>query len=330
MKVGIFIPTCNRPKFLQRALTYYGRKSELLRETIFHIYDASSPEIININKREVESHELNINHVEYKDQPNEYQRFLDSSRNIEEEYILQVGDDDFIIPESLKATQIFLDSNENYVACSGMRMSFILDSPDENKVKGKNIVPTRTIPGPYWPMDNPIGRFKTYMRTGIPMQHFLTRRETYRDIYAHLETMMDGVPLLTQDLLPCALLSISGNIKRIDYILSFLRQESDLSTYKYIDEIMTYPNFSETLVKAKELLVTKMSNLVGKEEAQFTVDREFIVRFICLLQWVKDVKYGRGNDENVFLQEQDKLKFIPGTEAYYKQILRDIYEVSKK
>jgi hypothetical protein len=60
------------------------------------------------------------------------------------------------------------------------------------------------------------------------------------------------------------------------------------------------------------------------------VDREFIVRFICLLQWVKDVKYGRGNDENVFLQEQDKLKFIPGTEAYYKQILRDIYEVSKK
>jgi glycosyltransferase domain-containing protein len=324
--IGVFIPTRNRPEFLQRALLYYNSKSEFLQNVVFHLYDGSSKESYNLNKKEVRKYKnLNINHVWYENQKNEFHRLIESTKNIQEEYILQVGDDDFIIVESLKPAQIFLDSNKDYVACSGLRMSFVLENPDEKQTKGTNLHITRSVPGPYWPVNDPIGCFRSYMRSGIPMQHFLVRNEVYKKMYAHLEREEFKTPLLSQDLLPCAILSLSGNIKRLDFVFSFARQESNLSTYKYLDEIMTDDSFSNNFVLTKELLVDKIKDFVGLDEAKKIVDGEFVIRFIQLLEWTRDVKYkpqGRYP-----LEGHD---FIPSTQVYYHNIIKELFQLCKR
>jgi len=324
--IGIFIPTYNRPEFLQRAFSYYGSKYEYLQDVVFHIYDASAelPYTKNIKTVEQYKSTLKINHIRYKDN-SEFVRLFDSTKNIQEEYILQTGDDDFIIAENLKPQQLFLDSNKDYIACSGMRMSFTLENPDEKQVKGENLHVTRSIPGPYWPVNDPVGCFRSYMRSGIPMQHFLVRNEIYQKMYAHLEHQEFQISLLSQDLLPCAMLSLSGNIKRLDFIVSYMRQESNLSTYKYLDEIMLEPNFPQALAWSKIILVRIISGYIGGERASEVVDGEFVIRFMQLLKWRNDVKYSKNIGEYP-LRDHD---FIPSTQAHYHQLIKEIFQVCR-
>jgi glycosyltransferase domain-containing protein len=331
--IAIFIITYNRPEFLKRSITYYSKKSELLTEVIFHIYDASDEINYIKNFNEIKKFaNLQINHVRYVNQKNEYKRLYDSTQNINEEYVLLVGDDDFIIAESLKPAKIFLDLNKNYIACSGMRTSFSLENSDEDGVKGTNVKILRTVPGPYWSLDNPIINFITYMRTGIPMQHFLMRNEAHREIYAHLGDDKFKTSLLSQDLLPCAILSTLGNIKRLDHVLSFIRNENNVSTYKYIDEIIEDDDFSKTLVNSKNLIFEKLiKHNYNSDSLKQIINREFTIRLTQLFQWAQENKYFElGDDIKKFWDFQNQNKYIPSTQMYYNTIIRDIYEACKR
>jgi len=323
--IGIFIPTCDRPEFVKRALSYYNKKSDILNNVNFYIYDASN-ELNSIkNSSEISKYKnLNIKYKRFASQKNEFDRLYKSLLDINDEYVLQVGDDDFIIAESLKPAQIFLDTNNDYIACSGLRSSFILENSKDN-VKGTNIKITRTVPGPYWPINDPILSFKTYMRTGIPMQHFLVRNNIYKKMYSHLNENTTKISLLSQDLLPCMILSLSGNIKRLDYHLSFIRQESKISTYKSLSDIFLEDNFSSVLRYVKEYVTKEI--LKYNNGAIEIVNREFLIRFTQLLQWEQETKYPDNNNDFNIMQEKNK--FVPATQMYYQQIIRDIYEVCK-
>jgi glycosyltransferase domain-containing protein len=329
--IAILMLTYNRPEFLQRAFSYYKNKSELLQDTIFHIYDASDEAhfLSNLGILSKLKGYLHINHVRYGGKKSEYQRLYDSTINIEEEYVLLVADDDFIIVESLKPTKDFLDNNLNYVACSGLKCSFVIENPDVKEVKGDKIRIIGGVPGPFWPIDDPIGRFSTYMRTGIPMLHFLMRNQTHKNIYSHLNDERFVAGMISQDLLPCVLLAIDGNIKRLDSLLSFVKQENKFSNYQYLDEMVEDVSFAPTLSVAKKLLVEKLSgNGHSLEETQYIVNREFAARFSQLFGWLCEHKYeGLTADFAKFIEEQGKKQYVMGTKEYYSSINQEINNI---
>lgn len=125
-KVGIYIPTLNKPDFVIRQIKYYA---SLNSPHPVYIGDNSSPENAQILQKALENfkNKLEINYIYRPAEQAESQLNLVSQ--IKEKYAAFVGDDDFLVPNSLTKCAQFLENNPDYSLASGLAVSFSLDRP---------------------------------------------------------------------------------------------------------------------------------------------------------------------------------------------------------
>lgn len=126
LKVGIVIPTFNRPDFVIRQLKYYAK---LNSPHPVYIGDASNDE----NSKKLQSFIYKISKdltVFYYRHPKPAYSLTDTVidlfNKVREKYCVQIGDDDYQIPGSITKCAEFLENNPDYSSASGYAVSFRL------------------------------------------------------------------------------------------------------------------------------------------------------------------------------------------------------------
>ena len=121
--VAIIVPTMNRSNFIRRLLYYY---SNCLIDNTVYIADSSDDEFhIKVIKEAITdvSHNLNVVYEHYpKTNIEEAKRLI--LGQVTEKYASYCGDDDFLVPSTLKKCAIFLDNNQDYSNCHGIGVCF--------------------------------------------------------------------------------------------------------------------------------------------------------------------------------------------------------------
>lgn len=117
---AILIPTRNRPLFLQRLLRYLSERD--VRQVM--VVDGSDPSVRDTNREAA----LRAG-VRYRSLPPEiyfWERVFVALDEIDTPYLLQVADDDFIVPETVVACCSMLRDRPDCVAVTGVGASFSL------------------------------------------------------------------------------------------------------------------------------------------------------------------------------------------------------------
>jgi glycosyltransferase domain-containing protein len=119
--IAIIIPTLNRPDFIIRQLQYYN---ETAKDITVYIGDGSTLEsrtkvakIINIFKN------LQVVHLDCSGL-NDRNTIFKLITTVKEPYCAYVGDDDYLIPSSLKLLAAFLDEHPDYRTAQGRGILF--------------------------------------------------------------------------------------------------------------------------------------------------------------------------------------------------------------
>src|SRR3990167_1664100 len=125
LKVGIVIPTLNRPDFVIRQLEYYVKSKS---PHPVYIGDASNEE--NSRKLQIAIDKLRKHlTINYCPQPKDCtvsEAHIDLYNRVREDYCIFSGDDDYQIPDSLTKCAEFLESHPDYSSASGQGVTFRL------------------------------------------------------------------------------------------------------------------------------------------------------------------------------------------------------------
>ena len=224
-KVAIIIPTKNRPEKLIELLKYYA---EIKSCHTIYIGDASDSQRINEIIPTIKSLSKYIN-INYKQYP-EYGRAQSDSEktvakileNVEEEYVVGSGDDDFFIPKSLDKCVDFLEYNPDYSSAHGYGTYIIY-----NETMGKFIIGGRYNLNEY-KADSASERFKLMSNSYSVLYFSVHRSKIFKKAHKNIEKL-PIYPVLFDEIMPAFMTAILGNSKKLD-CLYFLR---GISPIKY-------------------------------------------------------------------------------------------------
>ena len=129
MNISLLVPTKNRPSYVKRLLRYY---SDLKFNGYIYILDGSNKEysrnIINFIKQLNNKKIIYFNDVGYPGMITK--KYLSK---VKTDYVVQLGDDDYIIPEGINNCINFLDKNPDFSAAHGEGL-IVTSSETPNKI----------------------------------------------------------------------------------------------------------------------------------------------------------------------------------------------------
>ena len=129
MNISLLVPTKDRPLYVKRLLKYY---SDLNFKGYIYILDGSnkkvSKNIINFikqlnNKKIIYFHDVGFPGMITK-------KYISK---VKTDYVAQLGDDDYLIPDGIKECIKFLDTNPDFSAAHGEGI-IVISSEDPNKI----------------------------------------------------------------------------------------------------------------------------------------------------------------------------------------------------
>ena len=122
--VAILIPTRNRSGFVERLVKYYA---SVKSPHTLYIGDASESFHIEQTKKIVSrySHDISVVHFSWPGL-SAHETMIGLAEESRESYCAFVGDDDFLVSDSLTKCAIFLDSNPSFRTAQGKALIFSL------------------------------------------------------------------------------------------------------------------------------------------------------------------------------------------------------------
>ena len=128
--ISVLIPTKNRPEFIKKLLDCYKYFSNENRiEFIFHENESNSIDLFNNLNKDI------FRHIHVSENLSMSGNFLSAISCARGKYILMTGDDDFILPEIIQATE-FLESRDIIAAVSPV-VSYLWPGVN-SRILGKN------------------------------------------------------------------------------------------------------------------------------------------------------------------------------------------------
>jgi glycosyltransferase domain-containing protein len=113
-RLTIFIPTYNRPLFLQRSMQFWGNI-----DVNILVIDGSTQSFSDLYKTIIPSN------IKYIHSPTTLShRIKMAVCEVATEYVVMLSDDEFFIPSALESALKFLEDNPEYIACGGQCISF--------------------------------------------------------------------------------------------------------------------------------------------------------------------------------------------------------------
>ncbi|MBN2456577.1 MAG: TIGR00180 family glycosyltransferase [Sedimentisphaerales bacterium] len=275
MMLTILLPTQNRSSFLRRALKFYEEEGLLYK---IYVIDSSHPSCKSEVRKIVKSSNLNIELLDYEFGVSVHDKELKSLNLVESEYVLMIGDDDFIFPNTIVRCVEFLNNNKDYTAAHGRSYLFAV----ENAATYGRIKSIEVYPQAASVINSSEQRFKAHMRNWTTTAYSVQRTKNMREIIAVHRLFGDDIRFM--ELHWYATNVIRGKVAKLDRAYMFrqvsLRKEWDADAVSIWSET---PEFSEK----KKILIKELSNdlTIGNSR---TLEHN---RKICaseLTRWIKD------------------------------------------
>lgn len=271
LRVGIFIPTKNKPEFVIRQLRYYAA---LQSQHPVYIGDSSDP----TDEQRLRSavHELQgrlaVTYYHYPSAQYTYAQCVqDLVKSVKEPYAVFSGDDDFQIPHTLTQCAQFLETNPEYATAHGQAAILQLyKSAPYGRVKSVGVY-----------LQGEINKETAATRLLQYLEHYFVlifSVHRTRDVI-HNWGMVDRLREHTfaAELLPFCLSSIEGKSKTLPG-LSFIRQLHD-SRYQLPDifDWITNPNWALAYQLFRDQLVDEVvkKDHITPGEAQEVIKHAF-------------------------------------------------------
>lgn len=249
LKVGIYIPTLNKPDFVIRQIRYYA---SLNSPHPVYIGDNSNSEKAFLLQEALKNfrNKLEITYFHHQPSISQAECQLNLVTHIKEKYAVFVGDDDFLVPDSVTKCAEFLENNPDFSLASGLAVSFSLD---QTGPYGK-IVELSDYPRPEVLEEKAENRLWDYLnRYHVTLFSVARTADLKKDWEVSLKAKERS---FQTEVMPGCLAIIRGKSKTLD-CLGIIRQMHDNrqpspDIFDWLvksDWAETYQYFLETLVK---------------------------------------------------------------------------------
>ncbi len=252
LKVGIIIPTMNRPEFIIRQLNYYA---SINCPHPIYIGDSSDDEHAQKLQKEIERKRefLKINYWRYpKSEFSPAKSMAECMQGlfsrVKEKYTAFIGDDDYQIPSSLSKCAEFLENNPDYSSASGQAVSFrLINNGSYGELKRLSDYPRRKIEFP-----TAAERLADFMPNYYVPLFSVHKTELMKKCWSQTTKLKNWD--FSTEILPSAMSLIWGKSKILD-CLGFVRQIHNIqhespNIFDWItgkDWYSSYEIFSDTL-----------------------------------------------------------------------------------
>lgn len=261
MPISLVIPTYNRPQFLRRLLWYYRE----LRFPFTIVVADSSPTPASDVNRELVASLQNVLTVQYRLYPSDIHictKIPQALDGIDTKYAAICGDDDYIIPKTMKQCVCFLDANPDYSLAHGHAAAFSVLSDHHSH----HNLQTVTYPQCNIEVSDPQQRLHNHLLEWDATWYSVHRRlDLIRNMQSACGHTIDN---RFAELLPSCLSLIQGKARRLDN-LYLVRQSLPNSMGRQMDkealwsDLMTFDDFSQRYVAFRNCLATELSNTSG-------------------------------------------------------------------
>jgi glycosyltransferase domain-containing protein len=250
----ILIPTYNRVHYLQRILKYYDSFGEKIKIVVA---DSSSNENKKINKKIISSvSNLDVKYLDhYSSKISPSHKFADMVTYAEEKYSVFCADDDFVVPNGIKQSVLFLEKNPDFTAAHGHYITFWLkeDSKMGQKFLFRQIYPYKSIT-----LSDAKERLVLQFINYCPTFYAVHRTDFLKMI--NQELLNSDVGLIQfGELLPNMLTLIYGKMKRLDVFYAARQAESRVEHWPSLLEYKEMGKFDREYIKFKNCLAVHLS-----------------------------------------------------------------------
>ena len=321
--VGIVIPTMNRPDFLLRQLNYYAGIEG--RHTIYvgdssdsSHYDQVSAVVRRINSR------VKVVHLRLPGL-NDTQAITELLQFVEEPYAAFVGDDDFLVPQTLGKCAQFLKLHPEFGTAHGV---FTLCNLESSGAYG-NMVLSRYYKQEALEQDSARRRLTDYLGN-----YWVTLFSVHRTQSFLMEMdVAKNIPCKSfRELLPCCLAVVRGKSKQLNF-LHAVRQAHE-QRYLLPDPFdwVTSVDWSPSYSAFRDCLAEEVArqDRIGLEESREVVSKAFLAylvnglvdvwghryvnsgpslrsRSVAAARWVPGLRRGRNTLRSFLREKRDKL-----------------------
>jgi len=243
----ILLPTQNRPLLLQRAIKFYEKEGLPYKIFVIDSSDSSNKSRV---RGIVESSNLDIKLFDYVFGVNPYEKQLESLSSVDSEYVLFMGDDDFVFPEAMVKCVEFLDKHKDYTVAHGR--SYLFTAEDSGRAGG--IKSIEEYPQAALVSEHPEKRFKAHMRNWTTSAYSVQRTKNMKEIFAFHRLFNNDIRLM--EIHWYATNVIRGKVAKLD--LAYMFRQSSVRKEWSCDSILDWfgnPGFSEK----KDRLVRELS-----------------------------------------------------------------------
>ncbi len=263
-RIGIIVPTMNRPDFVIRQLNYYASLNS--SHTIYYS-DGSSPENAKKVTDEIAKLKARLNIV-YLVSPagNSIKSVIQLLSSVQEKYVAFLGDDDYWIPDALNQCVEFLEKNLDYATAIGKSVTF---KTENNAVFGK-IKEIHDYPRHSIEDNTASERLFNYLGPNLSaITAAVIRTDRLLKYYQDSSEISDAN--IRGEILVSCLMLIAGKSKVIDR-LGFVRQihDSHFQLADMFDWVFANENWysSYTLLRAQVVMALMTKDNISQERAE--------------------------------------------------------------
>jgi glycosyltransferase domain-containing protein len=279
--VTILVPTKNRPNFLFRLLNFYYKAD--FKGCIL-IGDASDDNFLQEIKEIISSFnsKINIKYFIFNEGVNSTIEFL--SQKIETTYCLYCSDDDFIAPNGIAKSLVFLKENPEYNAVHGKGAMITLDS---DGCFG-NMVSLFSYPQAIVDGESAAERLKNYLIPPYAMLYSLHRTDSWKKMFRGFSSYeWAGSQQITIDeLLSSGISAILGKIKEIDDLYLIRQSHSNASGGNRLNpyELVIHKHWS---IAIKDMSKRFIDEIMSKDQIEYDEAKDLVNKiYLSYLEYI--------------------------------------------
>lgn len=265
----VIIPTMNRSDFIIRLLNYYAEVG--FKYWIF-IGDSSNAFHVKKTKIAINSLEQKLNIRYYQDPGLDGTKFLEQMLNsVFTPYAVYIGDDDFLIPNSIDQFIMFLENHKDYNSVNGIGCTFSLD-PDGPY---GNFLYNYYYRLPLIEAETASKRILDYLENYSVNMFSIHRTEDYQDMLRNVKDLTDKS--FVGEMLPCCISVIQGKAKHLENF--YLMRQEHGTRYELPEKCkwINSPNWGASYNKFINILAEELSQQDGinLEESRIIIEKAF-------------------------------------------------------
>lgn len=269
--ITTYIPTINRPQYLDRCLNFLSSYKEELNILVFDSSDSLNKKL-NIDICDKYS-DLSISYISEMDIDKQFHNmgqifYYVLQNHIQTKYVTFCGDDDFIFVHNFIPHMNFLEENPDYIVCHGNIILF--------KESHGNLTYLNTACSMDLFQEDPIDRFLWYCLNASSIQYGVIK--TADMLKAHRFCDEIDHRWLSPEVLPTILTVLYGKVKNLGTLCALQEWGHPLISIKSDGEKQIFNNWlfklmntesgwSESFMKMVKIFADEVKRITNKEES---------------------------------------------------------------